>query len=91
MQAATQFILDNFTRLKLLKAHDGATTEEVQDTAGTIYVRKILPCTGLPYQELTELRNRSCPPFITPRKTQARPTSSKNISADATWKKSGRR
>jgi hypothetical protein len=61
MQAATQFILDNFTRLKLLKAHDGATTEEVQDTAGTIYVRKILPCTGLPYQELTELRNTVLP------------------------------
>lgn len=61
MQAATQFILDNFTRLKLLKAHDGATTEQVRDPAGDIFVRKILPCTGLPYQELTGLQNAVLP------------------------------
>ena len=61
MQAAVQFITTNFTRLKLLKESKGGSTEQVQDPNGDIYIRKVIPYTGLPYHALTELKDPALP------------------------------
>lgn len=61
MQSAVQFITTNFTRLKLLKEGSGGSTEQVQGPNGDIYIRKIIPYTGLPYHALTELKDPALP------------------------------
>jgi hypothetical protein len=62
MQEAANFILNGFLKRATLKEHDGSSTEVVQEKAtGTVYVRKIIPFTGLPYKELEELQHPGLP------------------------------
>jgi hypothetical protein len=62
MQEAANFILNGFLKRATLKEHDGSSTEVVQEkSTGTVYVRKIIPFTGLPYKELEELQHPGLP------------------------------
>ena len=55
MQETMRFIQDNFKQISALKERNGGLTEIVIDADKTIYIRKTIPYTGLPYQKLMKL------------------------------------
>lgn len=58
MQEAMRFIQENFKQVSVLKERNGGLTEIVIDAEKAIFIRKTVPYTGLPYQNLMKL---SCP------------------------------
>ena len=61
MQEATRFIQDNFKQIAVLKESGNSLTELVMDQDKTIFVRKTIPYTGLPYQKLMQLSHSMLP------------------------------
>ena len=61
MQEAIRFIQDNFKQVSVLKERNGGLTEIVIDADKTIYIRKTIPYTGLPYQKLMKLSHPLLP------------------------------
>ena len=56
-----RFIQDNFRQIAVLKEGNGGLTELVMDAGKNIFVRKTIPYTGLPYQELMQLSHPMLP------------------------------
>lgn len=55
MQEAMRFIQDNFKQVSVLKERNGGMTEIVIDAENSIFIRKTIPYTGLPYRKLMKL------------------------------------
>ncbi len=55
MQEAIRFIQENFKQVAVLKDGASGLTELVIDPGKTVYIRKAIPYTGLPYQKLARL------------------------------------
>ncbi len=60
MKEATRFILENFKQVSVLKERNGGLTEIVIDAEKTIFIRKTISYTGLPYRKLMKLAH----PFL---------------------------
>lgn len=61
MDKGATFIKDEFARVELLKESASGSTEIVQGMDKQIFVRKIIPYIGLPYQELAKLQHPLLP------------------------------
>lgn len=61
MLEAMRFIQDNFKQVSVLKERNGGLTEIVIDADKAIYIRKTIPYTGLPYQNLLKLSHPLLP------------------------------
>ena len=55
MDLGRKFLLDNYKVISVLKQGANGTTELVLDADKTIYVRKRIPLTNLPYSQIRDL------------------------------------
>ena len=61
MQEAMRFIQDNFKQVSVLKERNGGLTEMVIDAEKSIFIRKTIPYTGLPYRKMMDLSHPLLP------------------------------
>lgn len=61
MQEAIRFIQDNFKPVAVLKDGDSGLTELVISPDKTVFIRKTIPYTGLPYRQMMQLSHPLLP------------------------------